>query len=370
MTKRLLCTIVAFFSICAFNLVQAWSFKEHLQVTRMAAARIINDPTADPALKAWLQQSIEVVSIEDERKFMVETTVGNDVEKSDWPGIMYFSLLPDINAARGNKVLVEPFNQPERLMHFIDLEYFHKDAPVGYKDDLSTLPPMDSIPHDRTCTIYNDAGFLPLSTELSYQQLVESFREKRLVETEGDMNNAVRWAGYLSHYLADNTQPHHATVDYKSVWYFEHNKKAPNIHNEVEWKLIDHPPIPNTKLRGELFDLILKELETFKDPVVSNEPFRSTLEVSYASYRYLPLIGRAAKATWDPTKHKDTFDTAKFFQFSDDVDGKKTTVLEMKARQLAWAVLRIERMFKQAWAEAQSPAKTPMTTQPTANPNP
>ena len=52
------------------------------------------------------------------------------------------------------------------------------------------------------------------------------------------------------------------------------------------------------------------------------------------------------------------------------VDGKKMTVLEMKAHQLAWAILRVERMYKQAWAEAQSPAKAPMTTQPTANQHP
>lgn len=352
MTIRLLCAIVAFFALCSSNIVQAWSYKEHLQIARMGAARIINDPAADPELKQWLQSHIKTLSIEDERKFMVEARVGNEVEKKDWPGIMYFAVLPDINAFARGKVIVEPFGQPERLMHFIDLEYFQKDRSIGYRDDLSGLPDIDSIPHDRTCAIYNDAGFLPLSVELSYQQLVESFRDKRMDEIEGDLNHAVRWAGYLAHYLADNTQPQHATVDYRSQWYFDHNKKAPNIHNEVEWKLIDDPEVPNTELRGKLFDEILNELETFKDPVESNEPFRATLEVSFASYRCLPLIGHAARATWDPTTNKNTFDTARFFQFSGEVDGKPMTVLEMKARQLAWAILRVERMFKQAWEES------------------
>ena len=355
MTKRLLCALVAFLLLVPN--VQAWCFKEHLQVTRMAAERIINDPTADPELKAWLEKSIKIISIDEERKFLVESTVGDKVEKKDWPGIMYFALLPDINAFGKGNVIVQPFNQPERLMHFIDLEYFQKDRSIGYRDDLSGLPSMDSIPHDMNCKIYNDAGFLPLSVEYSYQQLVESFRDKRLIETD-DLNNAVRWAGYLSHYLADNTQPQHATVDYKSAWYFGHNKKAPSIHGEVEWRLIDNPEVPNTELRSKLFDQILKELETFKDPVETNEPFKATLEVSFASYRYLPLIGRAARATWDSETPKE-FNTARFFQFSDDVDGKKMTVMDMKAHQLAWAILRVERMYRQAWAESKSPESKP-----------
>jgi hypothetical protein len=44
------------------------------------------------------------------------------------------------------------------------------------------------------------------------------------------------------------------------------------------------------------------------------------------------------------------------------------TLLDVKARQLALATLRIEALLRQAWEEAQSPAAaTRATTRPTAS---
>ena len=54
---------------------------------------------------------------------------------------------------------------------------------------------------------------------------------------------------------------------------------------------------------------------------------------------------------------KPTVDTTKFFHFRGKVDGLEESVMEMKAHQNAWAVVRVENVIKQAWAEAKKPAQ-------------
>ena len=36
-----------------------WSYKEHIQLTRIAAERLIADPSTPPAMKQWLQQHVQ-----------------------------------------------------------------------------------------------------------------------------------------------------------------------------------------------------------------------------------------------------------------------------------------------------------------------
>ena len=112
-------------------------------------------------------------------------------------------------------------------------------------------------------------------------------------------------------------------------------------------------------LRADFWAVFAKELETMKDPTASTQPFDATIEVAIGSYRNLPLIGEAAAATVDKSTlgtKKPLMDTEKFYRFEGKVDGQPTTVLAMKAHQTAWAVVRAERLLRQAWDEAH-PAK-------------
>ena len=50
---------------------------------------------------------------------------------------------------------------------------------------------------------------LPFRVENCYEMLVKVMREGKLLDTPGQLprdEHATKWAGFLSHYLADNTQ--------------------------------------------------------------------------------------------------------------------------------------------------------------------
>jgi hypothetical protein len=116
-------------------------------------------------------------------------------------------------------------------------------------------------------------------------------------------------------------------------------------------------------LRKEFWPLFADALDKQKDPVQTTDPWRATIEVSLASYDALPLIGLAAMAATKeggtpqkPEGPAQRFDTAVFFHFKGQFQGREMTVMEMKALQTAWAVHRVERLWRQAWDEANTPA--------------
>jgi len=69
------------------------------------------------------------------------------------------------------------------------------------------------------------------------------------------------------------------------------------------------------------------------------------------SYDALPLIGHAAQAAYTRDGTSWKFDADKFYHFKGTVNGKATTVLQMKARQMAWGVKRTQRLWRKAWDE-------------------
>lgn len=333
--------------------VRAWSFKEHIQLTRLAAGRIVADPSADASLKDWLKRHVDLLdSIEAERQYMLTARVGANPPEGSYSGLLWAVLVPDIEANKRGGPDVEPFGAHERLMHYIDLELLNTgDRPRDFKADLSALPPLSAVPRNMKDERLRRAGYLPFALEHAYKKLVESIRAGRLDESAGP-DNAVRWAGYLLHYAQDNTQPHHATVDYKSASFFGSRPDAPNVHSEVEWRPVDDAKDMFPDLRNKIWAGLERELRVASDPVTSDKPFDATLEVSFASYRYLPLIGRAAVAASHELDGSLRIDTEKFYAFEGEVDGVTVSMVEMKSRQLAWAVLRGERLLRAAWAEA------------------
>lgn len=330
----------------------AWCYKEHIQFTRMAASRLIADPNTPPAMKAWLEQAVpQRLDLAGEREYFLHAHLGLQ-PKGYEAGLLHWAYDPDVHALNDPKdAKVEPFRAHERLMHFIDLEYFLSGATTrAYKPDLSAKPKVTDIPDDASDPRYIQAGYLPLRIEQVYAALVKAIRENRLHPTDPtDTNNAEYWAGYLAHYVADNTQPQHATIDYKSQSYFKNRRNAPNVHAAVEYLMcddeIDHP-----ELRDEFWPLFVKELSGFADPVTTNDVFTATLEVAMQSYDALPLIGQAAASATSPDMK---LDIEKFFRYRSKANGQEQSVMEMKARQTAWAVKRIEHVWKQAWDEAQ-----------------
>ena len=340
----------------------AWSNKEHAQFTRLAAMRIIADPSAPEDLKTWLREQVTLLpSMEAERDWFLNEPVGNELDPSKFSGLVWWVMVPDIEAQDRSSGKKPPFNQHERLNHFVDLEFFNPiNEKKTYQLDLSSVPKITDIPRDPKNETYVRAGYLPLAREHAYQQFVAAIKAGKLAPDKAQPDNqdhAVRWGAYLAHYTQDNTQPHHATMDYKSARYFPNLKTTPNVHAEMEYRMADEPSQPLPELRKEFWEAFAKELAIVKDEVGDDDLFISTLEVAMDSYKNLPLIGEAAVAAADLTDpKKPTIDTTKFFHHRGVVEGREQSVLEMKAHQTAWAVVRTENVIRKAWAEAKKPA--------------
>lgn len=353
-----LCCIGAMMVLCCRPAL-GWSAKEHMMLSRLAARNLINDPATPQGMKDFLSHCLKgIPDLAAEEKHFMTAKVGKDPR--GFEGIEKYSYQPDIHQFYDKRnTRVEPFGVHERLLHFIDLELFLSgDAKRGYQDDLSGKPKMEAIPNDMKDPRYQQAGMLPIRVEYCYGKLVAAIREKRidnpqpLLEDEPD--SAIRWAGYLAHYVEDNTQPHHSTLDYKSQSYFKVARKAPNAHNEVEFRMVDDEVEEFPQLRADYWAMFMKALSEAKDPVQTDDLFRATLEVASTSYDNLPLIGAAAVHAHVPVEGNsaDKIDTEKFFRFEGTVNGKPISVMQMKANQQAWAVKRVERVWRKAWREA------------------
>jgi hypothetical protein len=344
----------------------AWSFKEHILFTRMAVARLLDDPMAPAPMKAWLRDAIgDPVNLTGFEDFYLNAKVGR--EPVGMTGLSYWSYMPDIHAQKDPPDLkIQPFNIRERQLHFIDLELLlPDDRKREYKHDLSNKPAIGDLPRDMTDPRYQQAGMLPFRVEHCYQELIKAIRENRLhapTHDAQDGKTATYWAGYLAHYLADNTQPHHATIDYKSQAYFADKRqgRAPDIHAEMEYRMCDDEKNDFMSLRREYWPLFIAHVEKFQDPVDSRDPWLCCVETSFKCYDALPLIGlaamRGAGQGGTPDRPEGPinpqFDTEAFFRFEGQYMGRAMTVLEMKAMQTAWAVRRIERFLRQAWDDA------------------
>jgi hypothetical protein len=374
MRHRRLATVVGIILLWP-SFASAWSTKEHTQLTRIAAERLMGDARTPPTMKEWLRAGTPgAMDMEQERRWFLDTRMGITPRGAD--GIPYWAVMPDIVVLMEGKEekKVAPFNVSERLLHYIDLELFLTgDQKREYRHDLSGKPKLADIPRDMTDPRYQQAGMLPFRVDDAYKKLVEQLRAGRLNDKPGQYprdEHAAKWAGYLAHYLADNTQPQHATIDYKSAAYFADRQKAPNVHAQVEYLLADDDVDDHMALREEFWPLLVAALDEVSDPVETADLFIATNEVAMASYDALPLIGQAAMAAMKqggtPDKPQgpagaEKFDTETFYRFRGQFQGRQMSVMEMKARQQAWAVKRIERLWRRAWDEAHETTPAPAT---------
>ena len=348
-----------------------WSTKEHILLTRLAAIRLLADPGTPAEMKNWLRAAMPELGpdVASQREYVLQARVGPFPRAAD--GVAFWVVVPDLQALidsgsspeRAKKV--EPFGVPERLLHFIDLEYFMaEESRRRFRPDLSSRPAASDVPRDPADPRFRRAGMLPFRVEQCYRELAASIRKGRLVDKPGQFprdEHAAKWAGYLAHYAQDNTQPHHSTEDYRSASYFSGNpRSAPNVHADMEYRLVDDEYEDYPQLRQEFWELLVKALTSGEDPVPSDGPFEATLEVAFRSYEALPLIGQAAVAAYgEATGGRRAFDADQFFRFRGKVGDAEMSVLEMKARQMAWAVRRTERLWLGAWREAARPPERP-----------
>ncbi len=348
----------------------AWSYKEHILMTRLAAQRILADDEAPAGLKDFVRKHCPEAEDFHLHDFVMNTHVGPNPE--GYEGLAYWAMHPDFNRS----TYVPAFDTVEAKMHFIDLELFNKDPEKRrYFDDLSGLPGLGDIPRDPDDERFKEAGFLPFRVEQCYNELVKAF-------ATGDDESAMIWAGYLAHYLQDNTQPHHATVDFRSHSYFEHlpRNERPNVHGWMEYGFIDDGQPPKwPELREDLVQSYLnaeaegaamrQEMENEIPYLSLRDPFESTLTTSLYIYRFLPLLGEAALAALAAPDAIETFATYQ-------KEGIRPSVLRVKVGGVLDGVATVETAWRQAWAESQGEYERPpehvtqkLTTRPASRPS-
>ncbi|HEX8341947.1 MAG TPA: hypothetical protein VF624_13655 [Tepidisphaeraceae bacterium] len=347
--------------LCLPAALLAWGSKEHILLTRLAMMRLVADPTTPAGLKNWVQTAdTEMGDMAAARTYFMTARIGIDTSKQI--GMPYWVTLPDARAG-DRQTIIAPFNLPERPLHFIDLEYLSKEPDKRvYRHDLSNLPDITKASRDVKDPNYKEAGALPFAVDECYRQLVASFKAGRLLPSKaGDEDHALKWAGYLAHYVEDNTQPQHATQDYQSRTYFADRRSAPNVHAEMEYKMNDDEKNDFPQLRADYWAALTKQLDEAREPETDrNDLWLATLQIAAFSYANLPLIGEAAMSAAGqggtpekPEGKAGPVDTEKFFRFEGkSVSGGRTSVLEMKARQQAIAVHRVQRLFRAAWDAA------------------
>lgn len=349
----------------------AWSYKEHVQLTRISTMRLLADEKTPARLKEWLRESVPLLpSMDAERQFLLDAHIGGDPDRvaSGLNGLTWWVCVPDIESNRRDGPKIPPFDQHERLNHFFEVELFKPGSGVKeFKPDLSNKPAFADIPLDPKDSRWVQAGYLPLATEFAYRNLVRTVRAGKLrpdPQKPDDNDHALRWAGYLLHYAHDATQPMHSSLDYKAASAFPREVRTPpNVHAELEWKLVDDPEQPLRELRLDYWKALTAALEFGSDPIVDEKPFDATVRTCLSSYDAMPLIVQAARASWHentpattttrPTRaRRATIDTEAFYRFKGRVREMDITVYEMKAIQHALAIRRGEALLRQAWVEA------------------
>ncbi len=372
------CLALATVSVVHVQSANAWSHQGHILMTRLACLHIINDPAAPAGLKAFLQNHMKF-DLDSCRRLATEETVGFDPQNYQ-TGLDNWCTMPDRIKHQDTAQRVDPFDAPEAKMHYIDLEYFGP-SPV-YKDDLSNKPKLADVPNDPKDFRYRLAGYAPLRIADVFNKLAAAWGPG---EKPADEDAALKWAGYLAHYVEDSTQPHHATIDFKSLSYLAGHVKGVNKllhhlddgkdvfeyriqhgykidpHGAIEYQLFENADEPRKTMREKFWKQLIQQIDILSktppslEPAAKFDPFTFALESFLDSYDNLPLLGHAAQAGYA----NDTFDVVAFFNAHGIVRGRQMSTLDMLAIQNAKAVLAVEKIYHQAWQQAHptAPAK-------------
>lgn len=359
----------------------AWSHQGHILITRLAALRIIQDDKSPTELREFLQSQMksDLAACE---KLATQAALGPNPAPDDLTGLDGASTLPDrILATKAGQAKLEPYGLPEANMHYLDLEYFAPE--IRYQPDLTSLPKLADFPHDVKDWRYQQAGFVPFRIEEFYKKLLERLGKGDKLEPAETTHDL----GYLAHYLEDCHQPHHATIDYKSLSYLVGKvpatvgggvkeiktplteggtaisyraDKSINPHGDLEFQLFENAEEPRATFRKEYWNELTARIASHaKDaeyqwpeyktrPLQPYDPFTRALEILRHSYTYLPAIGKAAQAAYADGK----FDPKAFFTSEDTIHGQSLTIIQIIAEQNARAVLEVEKTIRRAWDAA------------------
>lgn len=360
MRKLRFCLILTIMTLGACSTF-AWTPKEYALLTRQAALDLIADPLTPSSMRLWLTAGLSQ-SLEDAGKtedFFLREHVGPFA--AGLQGIAYWSAVPDLIAATdaGRNEIVEPFGVPERALHYLDLERLNaRPQEQRFSANLANKPPFSAIPRAMHDPRYLDAGMLPFRAEQCRQRMVDAIVAGRLLPQEGQLprdEHALRWAGYLAHYLADGWEPQHATSDYSFAWALGGRRDLGDaLRQAFEVRLCDSDIDEALDLRREYWAALVaarQQVNKASLPIVAKDTWEASVEALRYSYDFLPLIGHAAAASLDSATGR--IDLPLFYHHRDATPVQSGTLLESRARLQALAIAQIRLEWLRAWEEAQ-----------------
>ncbi|MCC6239199.1 MAG: hypothetical protein IT448_02720 [Phycisphaerales bacterium] len=380
MPKRLIALMIVLL-MSLTSIASAWSTKEHILLTRLAVMRLLAEEQTPPAMKDWLRRitpgPLDEPSL---HQWYMDSRQGVFPRGED--GAPFWAVVPDLKALTSwPQETVAPWPVGERLLHFIDLEYFDpaQQTPSSkpqYKLGGAAKPELSQIPRDPADGRYKQAGMLPFRIEQVYGKLVRSIRAGRLTDAPGQFprdEHAAHWAGFLSHYIADNTQPQHSSVDYKSRVFFPPGAHVPNVHAQMEYILVDDERADFPELREQFWQLLQQKLTSVNDEATMDDLWVGSVQTSLRAYDALELVGAAAAAAWKRAEGSDNpstpwvIDTTAFYNYRMTQNGVSVSLAEKKAELQALAVIRIAEHLRQAWDEAMKAGPIEPSTIPDAS---
>ena len=191
--------------------------------------------------------------------------------------IRFNSLIPDFHWKDGS------VSKLESVDHYIDLEII---AVPPTPADLP-LTRMDAARlYNARGVKFSDGGFLPWRIQETYLALVNALKT--------DRDAVPFWAGVLSHYVADATQPLHTTIHFDG-WVSEANgpKELQGIHLDYELTFIEDQGL----------EFRHSALAAAAPPALIPDVHQATAELVCESWRYVGLIYDVARRHQGPDKY-------------------------------------------------------------------
>ena len=178
--------------------------------------------------------------------------------------------------------------------HFIDLERVADipQLPEGRYDFYRLLSAKKAAAKSHADDFDPDkVGLQPYAAAEVFQRLVVAFREYRRLQKEGKPTadaeqNAIFYAGWLGHYVADGANPLHTTIQYNG-WVGDNPNgytTSKNIHWDFESGFVQ---------RAQQY---LAFGDLLKDPVVLQHPFEDYVAFLRASHAQVERIYQLEKA--------------------------------------------------------------------------
>ena len=108
------------FLFATLGTARAWSFKEHVVLTEIAATRLVADPSTPDGLRAFLSGALSrSPTLSEQRDYYAHVRLASEGDRA--PTLEWHAIAPDLVG----RDAMSRWGVPLKSLHFVDLELFH-----------------------------------------------------------------------------------------------------------------------------------------------------------------------------------------------------------------------------------------------------